>query len=112
MIIATDVFDMDRILALKDDYEGMCDYIWTLVPDRYKHLDVIFHNTRYYINMCVLKSETIPMEVKSAISKYLTKSIRVVGYTDTYITCSELEKRVNMNRVNKYFEGDNNGKNC
>jgi hypothetical protein len=106
MIIATDIFDMDKVIALRDDYEGLCSYIWTLVPERYKHIDVIYHNTRYYINMCVLKNTSIPLEKKLQISKYLTKNIRVVGYTDTYITCSELEKRINMSKVNKYYEGD------
>lgn len=106
MIIATDIFDMDKVIALRDDYEGLCEYIWTLVPERYKHIDVIYHNTRYYINMCVLKSADIPLEKKLQVSKYLTKSIRVVGYTDTYITCRELENRINMSKVNKYHEGD------
>jgi hypothetical protein len=106
MIIATDVFDMDKVIALRDDYEGLCNYIWTLVPDRYRHIDVIYHNTRYYINMCVLKNALIPLDKKLQVSKYLTKQIRVVGYTDTYITCSELEKRINMSKVDKYHEGD------
>lgn len=109
MIIATDVFDMDKVISLKTDYSGMCDYIWTLVPERYRHLESIYHNTRYYINMCVLKSSSIPMETKTEISKFLTKDIRVVGYTDSYITCSELEKRVNINKVNKYHERDQYG---
>ena len=106
MIIATDVFDMSKVMSLSDDYEGMCSYIWSLVPERYKHLDVIYHNTRYYVNMCVLKSTDIPLEKKLKVSKFLTRGIRVVGYTDNYITCRELENRVNMNKVNKYHEGD------
>lgn len=106
MIIATNIFDMDKVIALRDDYEGLCSYIWTLVPERYRHIDAIYHNTRYYINMCVLKNISIPLEKKLQVSKYLTKGIRVVGYTDTYITCSELEKRINISKVNKYHEGD------
>jgi hypothetical protein len=106
MIIATDSFDLDKVIALRENYEELCNYVKTLVPDRYKHIDAIYHNTRYYINMCVLKNTSIPMERKLQVSKYLTKGIRVVGYTDTYITCSELEKRINMNKVNKYYEGD------
>lgn len=106
MIIATDTFDMSKVVSLSEDYDGLCKYIWTLVPDRYKHLDAIYHNTRYYINMCILKDTKISLEKKTQISKYLTKGIRVVGYTDSYITCRDLETRINMKKVNKYYEGD------
>lgn len=106
MIIATDIFDKDKVLSLKDDYEGLCSYVWTLVPEKFKHLDVIYHNTRYYINMCILQDTGISLDVKTQISKLLTRSIRVVGYMDKYITCRDLDSRVDMNKVNKYHEGD------
>lgn len=110
MIIATNSFDMGKIISMSENYEGLCSYIRTLVPDRYKHIDAIYHNTRYYINLEVLKAKDITMQKKMALSKLLTKGIRVVGYMDVYITCTDLERKVNMKKVEQYHRGDKYGK--
>ena len=106
MIIATDEFDMSKIIQLKDNVEEMDKYIWSLVPVRYKHVDAIYRNTRYYINVCVLKSTTMSMEMKKELSAKLTKGLHVVGFMGTFITCGELESRISMKKVNKYYEGE------
>jgi hypothetical protein len=108
MIIATDNFDMNKVMSLCHDYDGLCAYVRSLVPERYKHLDTIYNNTRYYINLCVLKAKDIPMSKKQEVSKLLTRNIHVVGYTDIYITCYDLEKRISMSRVDKYHKGEGN----
>lgn len=112
MIIGSKDFDKDKVLSLASDYEGLCGYVWTLVSDRYKHFDAIYHNTRYYINLEILKDNSIPLDKKMSISKLLTKNIRTVGYMGEYITCQDLEKRIDMNKVNKYYKGELNGKDC
>ena len=111
MIIATNEFDMKKIVSLSDDYEGLCEYIRSLVPDRYVHQDAIYHNTRYFINLEVLKAKDITMNKKTALSQMLTRNIRVVGYMDVYITCKDLERKVNMKKVEQYFRGEKNGRN-
>ena len=110
MIIATNSFDMDKVLRLVGNYEGLCEYVKSLVPDRYKHIDAIYHNTRYFLNLEVLKSKDIPMDKKTELSKLLTKGIRVVGYMDVYIACNEMERKINMKKVDQYHRGDKDGK--
>lgn len=109
MIIATNSIDLKKVAGLSEDYEGLCDYVKSLVPARYAHVDAIYHNTRYYINLEVLKSNDIPIDKKVALSKLLTKSIHVCGCMDIYITCKELESRINMKRVNQFKEAECNG---
>ena len=111
MIIATKNIDMQKIISMARDESGLCAYIHSVVPERYKHCDAIYHNTRYYVNLEVLKNSDISMENKMALSTLLTKNIRTVGYMGTYITCQELEMRVDMNKVMRYHEGDRDGKN-
>lgn len=106
MIIATTNIDLKKIVSLASDYDGLCDYIKSLVPDAYSHIDAIYHNTRYYINLQVLKDSKISMEKKTELSKYLTKNIRVVGYMGKYITCDDLEMHIDMQKVKRYREGD------
>lgn len=110
MIIATNSFDMDEVVKLSGDYEKLCLYVMSLVPERYKHIDAIYHNTRYFINLEVLKSKDIPLDKKTELSKHLTKGIRVVGYMDIYITCNELERKISMKKVEQYYKGDTDGK--
>lgn len=110
MIIATNSFDMNKVVRLSESYEELCSYIMSLVPERYRHIDAIYHNTRYYLNLEVLKSKDIPMDKKTALSKLLTKGIRVVGYMDIYITCNEMERKINMKKVDQYHKGDKDGK--
>lgn len=109
MIIATDKFDMKKVVSLSENYEGLCEYVHSLIPERYKHIDAIYHNTRYYLNLEVLKSKDITMDKKTSISKKLTKNIRVVGYMDVYITCKDLERKVNMKKVEQYHRGEEYG---
>lgn len=106
MIIATKNIDMQKIVSMVKDECGLSSYIHSIVPERYKHCDAIYHNTRYYINLEVLKNTDISMDNKMALSALLTKNIRTVGYMGTYITCQELEMRVDINKVMRYHKGD------
>ena len=106
MVVATTDIDIKKIVSLESDYGGLCQYIKSLVPDHYAHIDAIYHNTRYYINLQVLKDNNIPMDKKTELSKYLTKNIRVVGFMGKYISCEDLEMHIDMQKVKKYREGD------
>lgn len=106
MIIGSEDFTVQQIVNLKDDYDAMCAFMLGLVPDRYKHVDAIYHNQRYYANMRVLSDKTLPLKVKQQVSAMLTRNIRVVGWTDIYITCRQMERKIDMNKVDKYYEGD------
>ena len=110
MVIATKVIDIDKIVKLSSDYDALCEYIKGLVPKDFKHVDAIYHNTRYYINITILKSDAISLEKKNILSNMLTRNIRVVGYMDRYVTCDELAMHVNTERVIKYYEGDRHEK--
>lgn len=110
MIVATDAFDMQKVKSLIKSGGDLCEYAMSLVPDRYKHVDGIYHNTRYFLNLNILKATDISLEDKTAASASLTAGLHVVGYMDDYITCGEMERHINMKKVNKYFEGDKYGK--
>lgn len=110
MIIATDDVDIKKVVNMSGDSDKLCTYVKSLVPERYRHIDAIYHNTRYYINLLVLKSDDISLEKKSALSKLLTRNIRVVGYMGVYITCKDLERKISMKKVNKYHEEVEHGK--
>lgn len=110
MIIATKDINFDKVIKLVNNEDDLCSYIKSLVPEKYSHCDAIYHNTRYYINLEILKDNSIALDTKNKLSNMLTRNIRVVGYMGVYITCSELEQRVDMNKVNKYYEGDLYGK--
>lgn len=110
MIIATDTFDIEEVKSLLRDGKDLCTYVRGLIPDRYKHVDGIYHNTRYYLNLTILKSDKFTLEDKMKASAALTRGLHVVGYLDSYLTCGVLERRINMNKVIKYFEGEKYGK--
>lgn len=110
MIVATDAFDMDAIHTIVKSNGDIREYVRSLVPDKYKHVDAIFHNTRYLLNLQVLKSGEFTLQEKTWLNAELTKDIHVVGYMDVYITCGELERHINMSNVEEYFRGDRYGK--
>ncbi len=98
MIIGTKVFDM-KILQYIDDYEGLVNYVRSLVPERYRHLNSIVNNTRYYLNIQLLQARNISKENKEKLSFMLMHRVKVVGFIDCFITCGELERRINMKAV-------------
>lgn len=111
MIIGTDEVDLNKVMKYKDSEEDMEAYIMSLIPERYKHVDAIYRNTRYYVNTCVLRSKKLTLDMKKQLSDMLTRNLRVVGFLGSFHTCAELELHVSMRRVNKYHEGElQNGK--
>ena len=109
MLIATKTIDIDKVVSLKNNAEGLHNYIKSLVPDRLKHVDAIYRNTCYYCNYKVLSDPNIKLEDKKILSDILTTNLRVVGYLGTYIDVSELEVMVNWNTIERYRKGDQNG---
>lgn len=112
MIIATNSFDMDTIRSIVKDRGDLNEYVLGLVPDRYKHVEAIAHNTRYYLNLQISKSKEFSLQDKTWINFELTRNIHVVGYMGIYITCGELERHINMSRVEQFHKGDKYGKGC
>lgn len=110
MIVATDVFDMNAVHAIVKSGGDIRAYVKSLVPERYAHIEAIAHNTRYLLNLQVLKSSEFTLQEKSWLNAELTKEIHVVGYMNCYIACGEMERHINMNKVYKYHEGDKYGK--
>lgn len=110
MIIATKQIDFDKVISLHRDQDGLNAYVRSLIPSRVAHVDAIYHNTRFYICYMIMQRTDVKLDVKQALSKLLTRNIRVVGYTEDYIAIEELERYVNMKQVNKYREGDLYGK--
>lgn len=102
MIVATDVFVFDDVKAIIRHRGDIRGYVDGLVPSRYKHVEAIAHNTRYLLNLQVLKSGEFTLDEKSWINSELTRGLHVVGYMDCYITCSELERAVNIKKVERY----------
>lgn len=110
MIVATDVFDMEEVARLIKNNGDLCAYVYSLVPDRYKHVDGIYHNTRYLLNLRILQSQDFNLTDKSNASSMLTAGLHVVGYMDKYIACGAMERHINMKKVQQYYEGDKYGK--
>lgn len=110
MIVATDVFNMDEVKELIKSGGDLCGYVRSLVPERYLHVDGIYHNTRYLLNLRILQSKDFSLTDKFNASASLTAGLHVVGYMDCYIGCGEMERHINMARVRQYHEGDTYGK--
>lgn len=110
MIVATDVFDMDEVKRLIKSNGDLCAYVMSLVPDRYRHVDGIYHNTRYLLNLRILQSNDLDLKDKSNASAMLTAGLHVVGYMDKYIACGAMERHINMKKVQQYYKGEAYGK--
>lgn len=101
---------MDDIHSIIKKGGDIREYVSGLVPTKYRHVEAISHNTRYLLNLQVMKSREFSLEEKTWMNQELTKNIHVVGYMDVYITCGELERHINMKEVDKYFRGEIYGK--
>lgn len=110
MIVATNVFDMPLIREMVKKRTDLCAYVHGLVPDRYKHVNAIEHNTRYLLNLNIVNDDSISLDNKLWATQELTKNLHVVGYIDSIVTTSDVEKIINMKKVEKYYEGDKYGK--
>lgn len=108
MLIATRSFNREKVVSLAGDADALIAYVESIVPDKYKHIDALSHNTRYYINQKILDDDKIPMDIKMKLTEALTRRLHIVGYLGKYITCDELDSSVNMQRVMKYYEGERN----
>lgn len=109
MIVATREFNIDEFLKIATDYNSIYNYVYNLIPDRYKHIPSIINNTLYMLNVTILKSN-LPLERKQEISNLLSTNIKVVGYLDSYVSIQDIEYRVNMKQVEKYWRNETNGK--
>ena len=105
MIIATKKFDMNKITSLYQDREALREYIVSLVPPIYRHTSIV-SNQIFYVNSIVLKDETKSMDFRKEISKALLHNIKVCGVINQFIEISAIERRVNKNKINKYYEGE------
>lgn len=109
MIIATKAVNYEELLKRKLDYDAMCEYVRGLVPSGVKHVEAIYHNTRYYFNYMVLRNESIPLADKKILSDVLTKNIRVVGVMGTYVSVNEVESQVNLKKLDRLRKEFRNG---
>lgn len=110
MIVITNSFDMDKIRKIVRGHEDLCGYIADMVPDRYRHIRAIEHNTRYVLNRCINDDTKISLEDKLWATAELTKNLHVVGYLDFIIDIESFERRINMKKVEEYYKGDKYGK--
>ena len=106
MIIANLNYSKSELVSRMNNFDELCKYVRSTIPEKYRHVDAIYHNTRYYLNTCVLEDDTLNLSVKKQLSDILTKNIRVVGVLGEWVPCSELDRRTNLNRVFKYYKGD------
>lgn len=110
MIIANLNYSSSELIKRVDNFEELCKYIRSTVPEEYRHVDAIYHNTRYYLNTRVLEDSSIPLNTKKKLSDALTTGLRTVGVLGDWVTCGELNRRANMEKINKYRKGDKHGK--
>ena len=106
MVIATRDVDIQKVLSLADNEETLCAYIKSLIPSKYQHVDAIYNNTKYFINLCILENNKISMRDKDKLNAILLKHVRVVGYLGNFITCKELDFYVDAERVYEYYKED------
>lgn len=106
MIIANLNYSSSELLSRINNFEELCAYVRSTVPPAYRHVDAIYHNTRYYLNTCVLEDSSLTMKVKQQLSDMLTRNIRTVGVLGEWVTCNELDRRMRMDRITKYYKGD------
>lgn len=106
MIIANLNYSSSELIKRMDNFEELCEYIRSTIPPAYRHVDAIYHNTRYYLNTRVLADTSLTMKIKKQLSDKLTTNIRTVGVLGNWVTCNELDRRAHMDRIIKYHKGD------
>lgn len=102
MIIATRNVDIDKCFELSKDADKLEEYIMSLIPDKYQHLNSIISNQKYYINCKMFDSKVYSLDIKRELSSVLMSNVRVVGMLDTFITMREIESVVDMKAVKNY----------
>ena len=102
MLILTKDYDIKKCFELRSNQAGLTEYINSLMPDRYKHIDALLSNQRYFINCDMYSSSQYSMDAKKELSDALMLNVRVAGYIGSFVTVGELESFVSDKAVQRY----------
>lgn len=105
MIVVTNDFDLVKLHELYKTQGDVRAYVDSLVPLRYQHNPAFSHNTRYYLNQIILSSKEFSLAEKQWFNIELTKSLHVVGFMGTFILVDDMERFINMSKVEKLLKG-------
>ena len=100
MIIYSKNVDIDKVISLKDNPDALVEYVESILPPNYKKHETLTSNQKYYVVSKVLDT-ALSKEEKKAISDILLRKIKTVGYIDSFIELSEIERFVDRNRLNE-----------
>ena len=87
-----------------DAFKKYCD---SLVPEDFRHVSSIVNNQRYICAMMLRNSSHVTWKQKKDIVDEIMRGIRIVGYTDQVIDLSVLLNRVDVKRLEMYFQKEN-----
>lgn len=107
MLILTKDYDLAKCFELRNNHEALMEYINSLMPERYRHVDALLSNQRYFINCDMYGHTEYSLEAKKELSDALMLNVRVAGYIGTFVTVGELESFVSQKAVQRYREREN-----
>ena len=102
MLILTRKYDLEKCISLRNDQEALTEYINSLMPERFKHVDSLLSNQRYFINCDMYTHVEYSIEIRRELSDALMHNVRVAGYIGDFVTVQELETYVSNKAVNRY----------
>lgn len=86
-----------------NSFEDFMEFAKSLVPQEFRHNDVLVNNQAYFNAMTLRKLNSVSWEAKKELIETVMKNITVSGYTDVVIEIEAIYDYVDMNRVNKYW---------
>lgn len=108
MLVPTKVFDIKYIISNVNNPDKIKDYVWSIIPDIYRHQVSLYSNQCFYISYAILSSSDIREDVKRRVSDILCDGLHVVGYLDGFKFLSDTEKYINFKKLGKYRDKEKN----
>ena len=106
MIVCEEEFNKEKVLSLAGDIEGMKEYVISLIDPIYRHSNLLISNQLFYINQCILRDKSIPLDKKVAVSDTLVADVQVCGYLDTVTFMKTVERLVDYNKLYELYKKD------
>lgn len=109
MLVSLCEFDKEIFLGNIDNPDVILKYVRDSIPKEFKHIDAIYHNTRFYLSTVVMSDNSIPIKQKQQLCDILTSNMYTVGFLTKYMTVQELMVKFPKEKLIKYLEGDKYG---
>lgn len=90
MIVGTSKISTKDLIKYATSVESFKEYCVSLIPEEYRHLQVIVNNQVYICCLCLRKCEAVSWDVKKQILDKCLQDIRIVGCTNALIDFTDV----------------------